>query len=412
MPELTASGTGTYIDPDLAEISNGQNPEFSSSGNITLRQTIFSEAANANINIQKKLQLAQQENFNAAELDAIFNASNAYFNVLILKANVQIRMRNLEVTKQNLKIAGQNYEAGQSGKSDMLRFKSQMAQDMQSVVEAINQLEQGFIALNQLLNNPLDTEIEIEDVELNEGVFKEYNYDLLVNLLDNPSSREPFIAFLTEEAKNNAPELKALQYNLEVVGRNLKLNSSGRVLPTVALQGQYNRTFNRSGVGSTVPPGGILLDKNYNVGVNVSIPIFNQNQININRQTNIIQQDQLGINKKNTELAIDGNIRTSVLNVINQISNTSLSKVSEEAAKESLELIQTSYASGAVTVIQLIDAQNNYLNAQIASTNAVYNFLINGLQLERFLGYFFLLNSKEENTKFNQRFIEFLDSRN
>ena len=56
LPSVTASGTGTYIDPDLAEISNGQNPEFSTSGNITLNQTVFSEAANANISIQKSLQ--------------------------------------------------------------------------------------------------------------------------------------------------------------------------------------------------------------------------------------------------------------------------------------------------------------------------------------------------------------------
>ena len=412
LPSLTASGTGTYVDPDLAEVSNGQSPEFSTSGNLTLQQTLFSEVVNANISIQKNLQKAQQENFNSAALDAVFDASNAYFNVLILKANVQIQMRNLEFTKQNLKIAEQNFEAGQSGKSDVLRFKSQMAQETQAVVEAINQLEQGFLTLNQLLNNPLDTEIDIEDVELNKGIFKEYNYEQLVSLLDSPSTRDPFIAFLIQEAKNNAPELKSLEYNLEAVERNLKLNSAGRFLPTVALQGQYNSTFNRSGAGSTAPQGFALVDNSYNASINVSIPILNQNQTNINRKTNIIQKDQLNINKANTELAIDGNVRIGVLNVINQISNIELSEVSEEAAKESLELTRVSYTSGAVSIIQLIDAQNNYLNAQLASTNAIYNFLINSLQLERFLGYYFLLKSKDENTEFTQRFLEFLNNRN
>lgn len=412
LPSVTASGTGTYIDPDLAEISNGQNPEFSTSGNITLQQTIFSEAANANITIQKKLQQAQQENFNASQLDAIFNATNAYFNVLILKANTQIQLRNLDLTKRNLQIAQQNFDAGQSGKSDMLRFRSQMAQNTQSMVEAVNQLEQSFIGLNQLLNNPVETEIDVEDVALNEGVFKTYNYDQLVDLLDDPRSREVFIAFLIEEAKNNAPELKSLKYNLDAIDRNLRLNSGGRFLPTVALQGQYNRTFSRSGAGSTAPVGFPILDDNYNVGLNISIPILNQNQTNINRQTNIIQKDQLNINKENVNLSIASNMRTAVLNVINQVSNIELSKISEETAKESLELTQSSYASGAVNIIQLIDAQNNYLNAQLARTNAVYNFLINSLQLERFLGYYFLLNSKEENDKFAQRFLEFLNTRN
>lgn len=412
LPNLTVSATGTYIDPDLAEISNGQNPEFSTSGNVTLQQTIFSEAANANITIQKKLQKAQQENYNAQALDAVFDASNAYFNVLILKANVDIQLRNLELTKQNLKIAEQNFKAGEKGKSDMLRFQSQKAQDTQNLVEAINQLEQGFIALNQLLNNPLERQIEIEDTDLSSNIFKNYKYEQLVSLLDNPTTRDVFIEFLTEEAKNNAPELKSLQYNLEAVQRSLKLNSSGRFLPTVALQGQYNRVFNRSGVGSE--PGLFFpqLDDNYNVGLNVSIPIFNRNLNNINKQTNIIQQDQLNINKENIELSINANMRASVLNLVNQISNIELSGVSEQAAKESLELTQTAYASGAVTIIQLIDAQNNYLNAQLASTNAGYNFLISGLQLERVLGYYFLINSEDDNTKFTQRFMDFLNSKN
>lgn len=411
-PSVVASGTGTYVDPDAAVASNGQNPEFSTSGNITLQQTLFSEAANANISIQKKLQQAQQENFNAAALDAVFDASNAYFNVLILKANVQIQVRNLDLTKENLKIADQNFEAGEAGKSDVLRFTSQQAQDTQSMVEAINQLEQGYIVLKQLLNLPLDTEIDIIDAALSKGAFEKYNYDQFVDLLDNPTSRDPFIEFLVEEAKQNAPELKSLQYNLEAVERNLRLNTGGRFLPTVALQGQYNRTFNRSGAGSVAPMGFTLIDDSYNLGLNVSIPILNQFQTNINRQTNIIQQDQLNINKENTELAINSNIRFGVLNVINQISNIDLSIVAEEAAKEALELTQTAYASGAVNIIQLIDAQNNFLNAQLASATAVYNFLINSLQLERYLGYYFLLNSEEENAKFSQRFLEYLNNRN
>ncbi|MEM7382089.1 MAG: TolC family protein, partial [Bacteroidota bacterium] len=412
IPSVTASGTGTYIDPDLAEVSNGQNPEFSTTGNITLQQTIFSEAANANISIQKSLLKAQEANFNATELDLIFDAANVYFNSLILKANLQIQSRNLDLTKRNLEIATQNFEAGQAGKSDVLRFRSQMAQNTQSMVEAVNQLEQGFISFNQVLNNPTGMEIDVEDVDMDDEIFSEYNYDQLVSLLDDSTLRDPFIEFLIEEAYKNAPELRVLDYNLEATDRNVKLNSYGRLLPTLALQGQYNRTFSRSGAGSVAPVGFPQVDSNYNLGLSLSIPIINQNLTNINRQTAIIQKEQLEINKENTTLAISANVRNGVLGLVNQLSNISLSQVSEEAAKEALDLTQTSYSSGAVNIVQLLDAQNNYLNAQLARTNAVYNFLLNALQLERFLGYYFLLNSEEDNNAFRQRIFEFLNSRN
>ena len=414
LPSLTASGTATYVDPDLAEISNGQNPEFSTTGNLTLNQTVFSEAANANITIQKKLQKAQQEDFNASQLDLIFDAANAYFNVLILKANTQIQVRNVDLTKRNLEISQQNFEAGQSGKSDMLRFRSEMAQNTQAMVEAINQLEQGFLFLNQILNNPSDLEIDVTDVGLDEGIFKEYKYNDLFALLDNPSLRDPFVDFLIEEAYRNAPELKSLGYSLEATDRNIRLNGYGRFLPTVALQGQYSSTFNRSGAGSTVPPnlGFGLVDNFYTAGASISIPIINQNLNNINRQTALIQKDRLEINKDNLELGISVNVRNGVLNLVNQMSNIQLSKISEETAAEALDLTRASYSEGAVNIVQLLDAQNNYLNAQLARANAVYNFLINALQLERFLGYYFLLNTQDKNDEFKQRFFEFLNNQN
>jgi outer membrane protein TolC len=253
----------------------------------------------------------------------------------------------------------------------------------------------------------------VEEAVLNEGIFKEYNYDEITELLDNPKLRETFISFLIEEAKNNAPELKAINYSVQATERSEKLFGAGRFLPTVALQAQYNRVFNRSGAGSTIGfPGTTLLDDNYNVALNVSIPIFNQNQNNINKQNAMIQKDQLNINKENFELGISANVRNNVLNLINQLSNIELSGVSEEAAKEALELTQTSYSSGSVNIITLLDAQTNYLNAQLAKTNAMYNFLINALQLERTLGYFFLLNTEDANTQFRQRFLQYQLNKN
>ncbi len=408
LPKVTASANATYVDPDAAANSFGQNPEFSTGGNITAQQTVFAPAVNANIDIQNLILKAQEATFDASELDIIFDVANAYFNTLILKANAQIQIRNLDLTKRNLQIAEQNYDAGQTGKSDVLRFRSEMAQNTQNMVQAINQLEQGLIALNQVLNNPLDTEIDVIDAQLNEGVFEQYNYDQLTELLDNPQLRAPFIEFLVEEAMANAPELRSLSFNQQANERSLELYKKGRYYPTVALQGQYNRTFNRYGEGSEAFQGQTLLDDNYNLGLNLSIPIFNQNLNNINEQTARIQKEQLDINQASLEQGISLNVRINVLNLANQVSNIRLSEISENTAREALELTQVAYSSGSVNIIQLIDAQNNFLNAQLARANAVYNFLFGTLQLERSMGYYFLLNTETENDRFRQRFLDFL----
>lgn len=409
LPSLTASGTGTYLDPRIAEISNGQNPEYTMAGNLVLQQTIFSEGANANISIQKYLKEVEKQNFNADQLDAILQVSNAYFNILILKSNVNIQLRSLKLTRQNLILAEQNYDAGLKGKSDMLRFRSEMAQSTQAMIVAANQLEQGYMNLNQLINRPINAKIEIKDAILNEGLYKQYNYSQFYTLLDDPRQRDIFIEFLIQEALKNAPELKSLAFNLQATERNIRLNGNGRYWPTVALQGQYNNTFKRSGIGSDFPTGiPTAPDDNYNIALNVSIPLFNQNANHINKQTALIQKEQINFNKENLERSIATNIRTAVINIFNEISNIELSKTSENSAKEAYELTQVSYSNGAVNIVQLLDVQNNYINAQLANTNATYNYLIQALQLERTLGFYFLLKTTEENNDFTERFKQYL----
>jgi len=411
LPNLNLNAVGNYIDPDLAQISNGQNPEISTLGNLTLSQTILSENANANIGIKKSLLKAQKESYNSESLNTIYNVATAYFTALILKANLSIQNQNLELTKYNLKIAQENYEAGQSGKSDVLRFRSQMAQNTQQMIEAINQLEKGYYVLNQLLNNAIDTKIDVEEAQLKSGIFKNYNYEELGKYLDDPTLRIPFVKFLIQEGMANSPELKSLDYNIDAAKRSQKLYGVGRFIPTIALQGQYNYEFSRSGVGVNFPQGFPAMPQGYyTVGLNVSIPIFNQNNRNLNKQIADIQKDQLEISKDNVALSIEKNINDAVLDLVNQISNIELSKVFENTAKEALELTTTSYENGAVNIVQLLDAQNNFLQAQLASANANYNYLQVSMQLERSLGLFFILQNETEREAFIERFLKFINN--
>ncbi len=413
LPDFSVSATGSYLDPELAAVSNGQNPEFTTSSNLSFQQLLFSPGASANIKIQEALKMAQEASLNIDQLNTIFDVSNAYFNALLLKANLEISARNVDLTKRNLQIAEQNYESGQSGKSDVLRFRSQLAQNTQSLIEAVNQLEQAFFSINQLLNQPIDRQIDVADAELGKGVFTEYDYEELREFLDDPKLSKPFTEFLIEVAKDNAPELKNLAYNLDAVEQNLRLATNGRYVPTVALQGQYNYTFNRSGAGSDVPMGfGTIPDGYYSAGLNISLPIFQKNQQNINKQTAIIQKDQLNINRDNISLNLERNVSISVLQLINQIANIELSKVSESAAQESLELTQEAYERGSVNWVQLIDAQNNYVSAQLANASAIYNYLLSALTLERYLGQYFLLNTEEQNQAFRESFFNFLLNQN
>ncbi|MEI6866672.1 TolC family protein [Flavicella sp.] len=407
LPDLTASANAAYIDPDLAAIPLA-GPEFSTTGSVTLEQLIYSPDASANKTIQKELNKAQQEVYNTAELDLLLQASLVYFNSLILKTNVNIQNQNLQVTKLNLELARQNFEEGASGKSDVLRFKSQLAQDTQSLIEAANDLKLSFNELNALINRPINTKIDIDDAEISKGLFNNYNFKKLSEFIDDPMLQPQLLEFLVLEAKLNAPELKNLAYNIKAVKRKYRLNNAGRFSPTISLRGQYNYTFNRSGVGVVAIEGYDIPDGSYNVGVNLSLPLFQQNSRTLERKSAKIQQEQLMINQENANLQISKNVNDIVSELATQIVNIRISKTAEETAKESLELTQTAYKNGAIPVIQLIDAQSNYLQAQLGSATANYGYLLTTIQLERVVGHFFLVSSTEKNKDFMERAQNYL----
>ena len=399
LPDLSTLASGTYLDPELAKVSNGSNPEYTTTGNVKLEQLIFSEQASANIKIQKELAKAAKESYSSKEKDAILNSGIAYYNALIAKANFLINNENLRVTRQNYEIAQQKFDAGETGKSDVLRWKSELAMATQNIVNSFTQLNQSFNELNQILNNPIGLKIDVLNTDIKNPEKKD-NWKLFT-MLDDPFLREKFTLFVEETAIENAHELKSLQYNISASKHLELLYQRSKFLPTIGIQGQYNHTFTRNGQG-TAYPAGFTGSPNgyYNVSVQLSLPIFQKNQRNINRQKSFIQREQLNIQKNETIVSIKRNVNDIILTIISQFSSIELSKVSTGAAKESLDLMQVSYSNGAIGITSLIDSQQAYFQAQQQQANATYNFQLSILQLERIMSYFFTLHTKEENQAF------------
>jgi outer membrane protein len=406
MPSLEASSFSEYVSPKFAEISFGQNPEFQSIANLSLNQTIYSPQASANIEIEKNLLQMEQQRLSSTELDLVLEASNAYFNALLAKAETNIQANNLQLTKTNFEIAQQNFESGQSDKSDVLRLKSRLAMDKQQMVTAINRMEQAFVQLNQLINNPLDKKVDVEDVKVGKGFFQDLNYNQFEQILDNDNSRELFVQFLTNESKVNSPELKTLDYFNQVTNEQLKLFGSRRLLPTVGFQASYSSFVKRNGVGSEVQ-GFDIPDDYLRAGVGVTIPIFSGSRNNISHQKAKVQKEQISLNMQDTELSLEAGVRNIIFEVINQMATINLTRETEKNAAEALELIQDAYSNGAISVVQLFDVQNIHLQAQISRTQADYGYLISIMNLERIIAHYSILNTSEANKQLKERFLTF-----
>ena len=81
-----------------------------------------------------------------------------------------------------------------------------------------------------------------------------------------------------------------------------------------------------------------------------------------------------------------------------------LSRKRAEAAHKSLDVVKDAYARGAVSILELLDSQNIALLAEQGAANAVFNFLLDYMNVSRAVGSFEVLSPEE-----SQKRIESLE---
>ena len=80
-----------------------------------------------------------------------------------------------------------------------------------------------------------------------------------------------------------------------------------------------------------------------------------------------------------------------------------LSREAAEAARKNLDLVIDQYSRGAVDIIKLLNSQNAALTANLNAANAVYNFIIDIIDIQRAVGQFDYFVYSEERAQWYQR---------
>ncbi len=411
LPQIEASATGLQIDQDRAKASFGGQAEQTLTGSGSLSQLIYSEDALANIQIQKYLAKAQQASLDQQALNVILDTFEAYFNVLKAKTGLQIQQENLESSKTNLEFAKVRVSIGASNRSDLYRWESEVANATQSVIEAQSAFVQSKLQLGRILNIELDNEFELEEVSLDDETFQNYTENSLGQFIQTPAQLERFTNFLVAEAQSQNPSIQQIDANSSLLDRQLLLNKRRFFTPTVALQAGVDDKLWTGGAGSDVTPNPGAPTQNditWNIGVNVSLPIFSGGQRKLDVERTMIQKKQIDYQKRDIDQSLELGIRAQLISVVSASTNVNYSQVSSDNAQKNFEIVQDSYKKGLVPINQLIDAQNAAFSASLNYSNSVYNYLLSFIRLENIIGRYTLLSTDEENQAFINRYLNFI----
>jgi len=147
------------------------------------------------------------------------------------------------------------------------------------------------------------------------------------------------------------------------------------------------------------------------VGLRASLPLFQGGGRFAERRRAAETLHELRLRKASLEEKIEQRLRTTMHRAGASYAAIDLSREAADAAGRNLELVTDAYSEGVVSILELIDAQNAALVADQRAASAVYDFLIDYVEVERAAGFLTCLKGDGEMTDFVERLEAFRQER-
>lgn len=379
LPSLSASYNGTrrvgqQFDQTTVTFENVTTQSMG--GNLNSSVTVFNGFNNINslrrANTNRSIQVEESQRLRE---NIIFNTASRFLQVVLNEELLKISEENLSVSEQQYRRIEAQVEVGRSPNVDLLNQASIVANEELTVIQRENALKSSYTQLMRIMQDESGTEyiLAMPDIEVLDLV------PLHLNLQE-----------LVQTALQNRRDLRAQHLTIE---RNQYDEAIARanLLPTLnanfGISGSYNDRF-RDIDGQPLNFPDQFFDRNVNrfIGFNVQIPIFD----NLNRRINL-QNTQITL--KNSQLELE-NIRFQVNEEVRQSYNDYMSIVKElESTEKALIAAERAYETefqryevGASTLIELNQANANFVQAQSNRIQTVYNFVFQEKVLDFFLG--------------------------
>jgi outer membrane protein len=407
LPSLDLSASRTKIDDDRA------NPLFqaerTTSTGLTLENVIYSERARSNYTISRHLYDAATAAERQDVLDTLAAAAETYLDLLRAQSAERVWRANVENTRRNLETSRVRETVGVAERSDFLRWVAQLARDKQDLLAAEALRRQGETELARLLHRSADEPIETVESALDEPLAF-VGSPRLRAFLDTPAKWAEFMQYVVAAALTQAPELA--QANAVVASRERAVTAVRRsaYVPDLAIVSSGSKATSRGGVASGATPGAPD-DESWNVALQATLPLFTGRR----RSAELAQaRHELRASEADRTATADGveaRARAALQRAASSYPSIELAIEAAAAANENLAMVTDAYARGAVSVTELIDAQDTALGADLGAADAKFTFLIDFVAVLRAMGEFDVLLDPSTRESWLERVERFVADR-
>lgn len=346
------------------------------SGNLGADISLFNGFDNIlSLRMSKADKLSSEEQFHRAKENVIFNVAENFLQVLLDEELLDIARENLEASRKQLEQVKAQVEVGSRPTVDLYNQESTVANNELTVTQRENNLNLSRLALLR--------QIQVDP----RGNYEFVNPNLESDSTAVVNGQELAVNELIDQALESRSDLKSEMADLTSLELQLK-QAKYNLLPTLSASAGLSSSYNDQYFGGGIPFSDQFYDQNVttSIGFSLNIPIFN----NWNRMNQI---QTAKINLKNAKLGLE-NTRLQIIQEVSQAYNDYISFQKElestqkalRAAERTYETQQERYNVGASTLIELSDANANYIQAQSDNVRTLYNLIFQEKLLDYYIG--------------------------
>ena len=356
-PNLTGSVSQTYTHSKNANpVVGGFQTQSSLAGNYGVSSSVILYNGNfINNDIRQKNLEIESANLNIlqTENDITLQITQAYLNILLAKENIVYVQDLLNTTAAQVDQGKKQYDAGSIARNAYIELQAQYATDKYTLVTAQNSVRQNKLTLKQLLQLPIpDT------------------FDIVVP--DTVISTEAVTTLDSVEAiaLRSRPEIRNGQLGIEISRYDLAKAKAGN-LPVLSASGALSTGYSNNQENAYFKQ----LDNNFfqQVGLNLSIPIFNKRAVKTNVENAKIEVDQSRLNLKNVQTILAQTIEQAYINVLNAQGQYDAAVEGLRASQESFRIAGEQLKVGASNIVDYLQQKTLYTQAFQVYVQAKYN---------------------------------------
>ncbi|HKL18907.1 MAG TPA: TolC family protein [Halalkalibaculum sp.] len=340
------------------------------SGSVNMGLPIFAGFENINnLRSSQYNKRSEEENLQRVRETVIFQTASNYLQVILDKELLEIDRENLAASQQTLEQVKAQVEVGSRPTVDLYNQEATVANNELQVVNSENALNASKLQLiRQLQVDPLQQyEFSTPEVNPQNVNAQDYNLRQLVNTaMDNRS-----------DLRSDQLGIQSLEHQLSVAKASL--------YPSLSLNAQISSDYSDR---IDFDFSDQFYDQNVVkfIGLSLNVPIFNNFNRRANIQSQMVTYKNAKLNLENTELQVVQDVNQAYNDYQSYVKQLESSRKALTAAEKTYETQQERYQVGAGTLIELSDANAQFVQAQANTTQALFRVIFQQKLLDYYIG--------------------------